>query len=156
MLAMYVLVLFIHSWLRWLVLLAGVAAVARGIGGWRRRTPWTLRDERAGLWFSIGLDLQMLLGLLLYFALSPITKAALQDFVGAMSNRALRFWAIEHVFGMLVGIALVHIGRTRIHKTGDDTRRHMLAAVFFTLALIAILVSTPWPGTPNARPLFRW
>jgi hypothetical protein len=156
MLEMYGLVLLIHSWLRWAVLLAGMVAAARGIGGWRRRKPWTLRDERAGLWFTIALDIQMLLGLLLYFALSPITRAALGDIGAAMANSALRFWAVEHVVGMIAGVAFAHIGRTRIHKTGDDGRRHRLAAIFFTLALLAIVISIPWPGTPNARPLFRW
>jgi hypothetical protein len=156
MLPMYPTVLLLHSLVRWLVLLAGALAAARGIGGWRSGRPWTLTDERAGTWFTIALDLQFLLGLVLYFLLSPITSAALHDFSGAMANSALRFWAVEHVTGMVIGIALAHIGRTRIHKTGDDRRRHRLAALFFTLALIVILASIPWPGTPYARPLFRW
>jgi hypothetical protein len=156
MLAMYDIALLIHSWNRWAVLVTGIVAAARGIAGWRRHKPWTLRDERAGLWFTIALDLQFLLGLLLYFALSPITWAALHDFGGAMGNSALRFWAVEHVFGTVAGIALAHVGRSRIHKTGNDGRRHRLAAVFFTIALLAILASMPWPGTPNGRPLLRW
>jgi hypothetical protein len=156
MLTMYLTVLLLHSWLRWVVLLTGLAAAFRGFSGWRGRRSWTLADERAGLWFSISLDVQVLLGLLLYFALSPITGAALSDFSAAMRNPALRFWAVEHAFGMLAGIALVHIGRGRIHKTGQENRRHRLAAIFFTLALIAIAVSIPWPGSPNGRPLIRW
>jgi hypothetical protein len=156
MLQMYPIILILHSWFRFVVLLAGLLAVVRGIAGWRGQRPWTASDERAGLWFTMSLDLQMLVGLLLYFALSPITSAALHDFGGAMKNSALRFWAVEHVFGMVVGIALAHIGRTRIHKTGNDSRRHRLAAIFFTLALVAILASIPWPGTPNGRPFFRW
>jgi hypothetical protein len=73
-----------------------------------------------------------------------------------MREPGIRFWAVEHVFGMVVGVALAHIGRTRIRKAVTDVRRHRLALIFFSLALIAILVSIPWPGTPNARPLFRW
>jgi hypothetical protein len=141
------------------VLLAGLVAAARGIAGWRIGRPWTLSDDRAGWWFVISLDVQMLLGLLLYFVLSPITGAALQDFSAAMSNSALRFWAVEHVFGMVIGIVLAHIGRARIRRagqSGNDPRRHKLAAVFFTLALLAIIASIPWPGTPNGRPLGRW
>jgi len=149
-------VLFAHSWLRWAVLLAGLMAAARALAGWRTRRPWTLADERAGLWFISALDLQMLLGLLLHFALSPITRTALQDFGGAMQNAALRFWAVEHVFGMTAGLVLAHVGRARIHKSGSDARRHTLAAIFFTLALLAIIASIPWPGTPNGRPLLRW
>jgi hypothetical protein len=142
--------------LRWLVLAAGLLAVARGVSGWRGRRPWTLADERAGFWFITALDLQFLLGLLLYVWLSPLTWAAFGDFGGAMRDRVLRFWAVEHIFGMFVGIALAHIGRSRVHKTGDDGRRHRTAAIFFALAIVAILVSIPWPTLPHGRPLLRW
>jgi hypothetical protein len=156
MLLMYSLVLPLHSLIRWAVLLTGLVAAFRGMSGARRRRPWTLADERAGLWFTICLDLQFLLGLLLYFFFSPITKAALQDFGGAMANSGMRFWAVEHVTGMLIGVVLAHVGRGRIHKTGHDDRRHRLAAIFFTLSLLAILASIPWPGLPYGRPLLRW
>lgn len=153
---MYATVLLFHSLLRWAVLLTGLLAVARGISGWRSRRPWTLPDERAGFWFITSLDLQFLLGLLLYVALSPITRGAFQDFGGAMRDSVLRFWAVEHAFGMIVGIALAHIGRSRVHKTGNDGRRHKLAVIFFTLALLVILASIPWPTLPHGRPMLRW
>ena len=41
-----------------------------------------------------GIAAFMLLGLILYFALSPITRAALQDFGAAMASSGLRFWAV--------------------------------------------------------------
>jgi len=62
---MYDFVLLAHSWLRWLVLLAALIAVARAVSGVSTRRPWTPVDERAGLWLTAGLDLQMLLGLVL-------------------------------------------------------------------------------------------
>jgi hypothetical protein len=103
-----------------------------------------------------SLDLQMLLGLVLYFFLSPITTAALSDFMGAMKVPAMRFWAVEHWFGMVIGIALVHAGIARAKRATDSRQRHRTLAIFFTLAMVAILASVPWPGTPNARPLIRW
>jgi hypothetical protein len=103
----------------------------------------------------ILLDLQFVLGLLLYVWLSPFMQEAFADFGAAMRNSGLRFFAVEHIFGMIVGIALAHVGRVRIRKAREDRRRHKLAAVFFGLALLAILVSVPWPGTPAGRPLFR-
>jgi hypothetical protein len=156
MLRMYGLVLLLHSLLRWAVLLTGVVAAARAITGWRSGRPWTLADDRAAVWFTIALDTQVLLGLLLYFALSPITRAALQDFGGAMANASLRYWAAEHVFGMVTALVLAHAGRARIRRVGNDARRHKVAAVFFTLALLAIIASVPWPGMAYGRPLLRW
>jgi hypothetical protein len=152
---MYNLVLTTHSWLRWAVLIAGLLAVIRAIAGVAGRRPWTPADDRAGFWFGTLLDLQLLLGLLMYFALSPITTAALQDFMGAMRVSVLRFWAIEHLFGMIVAVALVHAGRSRTKKLTDQAARHKAAATCFVLALLAILISIPWPGLPQGRPLIR-
>ena len=149
---MYPLLLAIHSLLRWAVLATAVAAVIRAARG---KGSWTPADERAGLWLVMTMDLQFLLGLLLYVALSPITRVAFSDFGAAMRNSTLRFWAVEHLTGMIIAVALVHIGRVRIRKTADAARRHRLALIFFGLALLAMLVSIPWPGMAAGRPLLR-
>lgn len=149
----YLTILTLHSWVRWLVLITGIVAVARGIHA--RRGGWTAADDRAGFWFVMLLDLQVLIGLLLYVWLSPITHEAFRDFGAAMKSSAQRFWAVEHIFGMLVALALAHVGRVRIRKA-DGSRRGRLAAIFFGLALVAILASIPWPGMLSARPLLRW
>jgi hypothetical protein len=91
----------------------------------------------------------------LYFFLSPITTLALSDFGAAMKNPGLRFWAVEHAFGMFLAVALAHVGRVRTRKAGS-LRRHRVAAIFFGLSLLLILLSIPWPGTANGRPLVRW
>jgi hypothetical protein len=152
---LYAVVLTIHSWLRWGVLLAGLIAFFRSAVGASRRATWTPADDRAGFWLSMVLDAQFLLGLILYVFLSPFTHAAFRDIGGAMGNSGLRFWLVEHVFGMIVGLALVHVGRVRARKT-DSLRRHRVVAIFFGLALVAIIVSIPWPGMPAGRPLLRW
>jgi hypothetical protein len=153
---MYVSVLFVHSWLRWVVVGLALWVLSHAISGLAGRRDWRPGDDRAVRIFGILLDLQVLIGLLLYFLLSPITTAAVKDFAAAMGNSGMRFWAVEHGFGMLIAVALSHIGKSRIRKLHDPVRRHRTAAIFFGLALVAILVSIPWPGTPNARPLFRW
>ena len=152
---MYPLMLVVHSLLRWVVLAAGLVAFGRALAGMRARRAWTAGDDRAGQVFVGTLDLQLLIGLVLYFGLSPITRAAMQDFGAAMGNSMLRFWAVEHILGMVIAVALAHVGRVRVRKTTDPVRRHKVAALFFGLALIAILATIPWPGMPAGRPLFR-
>jgi hypothetical protein len=142
---MYETVLWIHSWLRWAVIIAGLVAVIRG----------GARDGSAGRWFTTLLDVQILLGLLLYFVLSPFTTAALRDFGGAMSNTQLRFFAVEHVFGMVIATALAHIGRAKVRKAPVE-KKVRLAAIFYGLALLVLVISIPWPGMPAGRPLFRF
>jgi hypothetical protein len=152
---MYSAVLMFHSLLRWAVLLTGAAAWFRSIAGATAKRNWVATDDLWGFVFVLSLDLQMVLGLILYFVLSPFTKIAFQNFGAAMTNPSLRFWAVEHIAGMIIGIALAHVGRVMIRKAATDARRHRLATIYFGLALVAIVVSIPWPGMPVSRPLLR-
>ena len=75
-----------------------------------------------------------------------------------MRIEPLRFFAVEHLTGMIIGIALAHVGRVRIRKAANDARRHRLATIYFGLALVAICAAIPWPftGLPVQRPLLRF
>jgi len=147
--------LILHSLLRWVVLLAGIAAVGRGFMGGKGKR-WTEADSRAGLLFITVLDLQFLIGLLLYVFLSPTVRTAFLNFGGAMKDPMLRFFAVEHIVGMVVAIALAHIGRARTKKAVTDDKKFRAAVIFYTLAMIVILLSIPWPGMPAGRPLLPW
>jgi hypothetical protein len=151
---LYSLSLFLHSWLRWVIIILGIIAVIRALGG-RAGRPWSQTDTNIGKWFSITLDVQFVIGLLLYAWLSPITQAAFADFGGAMRNSVLRFWAVEHLVGMVIALAVAHVGRAKIRKAASDRRRHTLAALYYGIALIILVASIPWPGRPAVRPLIR-
>jgi hypothetical protein len=152
---MYSAFLLIHSLLRWVVILMGLLVLARAISGVAGRKAWSPADEASGRWFTGVLDLQFLIGLILYVALSPFIRDAWRDIGATMKNAPLRFFVVEHTFGMLAVLAFVHIGRVRIRKAADGAQKHKLAAVFFGLAVVVMLLAIPWPGTPGGRPLLR-
>ena len=152
---MYSAFLLIHSLLRWAVVIAGLVVIARAIGGISSRRDWQPGDAAGVRWFSISLDVQFLIGLLLYVWLSPFIRDAWADMGATMRNAPLRFFAVEHLTGMLIGIALAHIGKSKIGKATDAAQKHKLALIFFSLAMVVILLSIPWPGMPGGRPLFR-
>ena len=152
---MYSTLLIAHSWLRWVVLAAALVAIIRSVPGWSGRRPWTPADDRAGRIFTGALDLQVVIGLLLYFVFSPLMATIRQQAGEAMGNDAMRYWLVEHPFGVIVAVVLSHIGRVRIRKAADAARKHRLAVIFFGLALLALAVSLPWPGTATGRPLWR-
>ena len=155
MAGVYAALVILHSWIRWIVLLTGLFAVVRGVRGKAGRAPWGPGDDAAGRWFVISLDTQMLIGLVLYLFLSPYTMSAWGNMGEAMRDPLLRFFAIEHLVGMIVGTALAHVGRARIRKAADPLRRHTLAVIFFALALLVIAASIPWPFMSTGRPLLR-
>ena len=103
----------------------------------------------------MALDVQMLVGLLLYFALSPFTSQALADFGAAMRTPQLRFWAVEHVTMMFAAVIVAHVGRVLARKARKPASKRMRLLVCFGLATLLLLLGTPWPGMSNGRPLFR-
>jgi hypothetical protein len=148
---MYLTALFLHSWLRWLALVAGGVATFSAFGGGAALS----RAQRWGLIFMIALDVQLLVGLLLYGTLSPYTAVAMRDFGAAMRDPTLRFWAVEHFTMMLSAAILVHVGRLLARKTADPGKKRMRLLICFGLALLLILLGMPWPGMATGRPLFR-
>jgi len=150
---MYTTILALHSWVRWLVLLAGVAATLAAVLD-KSAAP-DGRADRFGLFFMMAADIQMLLGLLLYLVLSPFTAEAFKNFGLAMQDPKLRFWAVEHITTMFVAVILVHVGRVLARKAKTPAAARMRRIAFFGFATLLMLAGTPWPGMPNGRPLFR-
>ncbi len=152
---MYTPLLFIHSWLRWIVILSGLAALGGAVGGVSARRAWLPVDNLRLKIFGMSLDVQLLIGLILYVFLSPVTESGFADMRLTMRDPILRFFVVEHITGMLVAVALTHIGRVRVRKASDAVARHRTVLIFIGLAMVALLLSIPWPGMPGGRELFR-
>ena len=151
---MYTIILIAHSWIRWVALVAAIGATIAALSGPDARGG--SRADRWGLFLVITVDIQLLLGLLLYLVLSPLTTMALHNFGGAMKNPQLRFWAMDHIATMLLAVILVHVGRVLARKAPTAEAQRTRLAVCFGFATIAMLFGMPWPGLPNGRPLFRF
>ena len=152
---MYSVLLTLHSIVRWLIVLAALASVGRALGGLRGGQAWTALDKRLGIIFTSAMDTQLLIGLLLYFFYSPVTLAALRDMGGAMSQPGSRFFAVDHLFAMLIAVVLAHIGWARAKKASSDSAKFRQIAIFFGLAIVLVLLSIPWPFSSVARPWLR-
>ncbi len=150
---MYTAILVLHSLLRWVVIIAALLALARAWSGWLGKKEWKSPDEKAGLIYSISLDLQVLLGLLLYIFLSPLVRGAFSDFGTAMANPVQRFWLVEHITLMLAALVLVHIGRAKAKKVGEAAAKHRASAVYYSIGTLLLLVGIPWPFLSYGRPL---
>jgi hypothetical protein len=137
------------------VLILAVVAVVRAFIGWFGKKEWTALDNRAGMLLSASMDIQVILGFVLYIFLSPLTTTALQDFGASMSNALLRYWSVEHVLLMVVALILIHVGRATSKVAEEATSKHKRAAIFFGLATLAILIAIPWPFWSYGRPLIR-
>ncbi len=151
----YVVVLAMHSWMRWVALALGAAATANALIN-RRENPARPGRSRWDTFFMAAVDLQVLLGLVLYLGLSPSTTAGMNDFHAALHTPVLRFWTITHVAMMFSAMLLVRVGRVLAMNAPTPETRRRRKAIAFTLALLTMVAGIPWPGTSFGRPLFRF
>lgn len=148
---MYNVVLILHSFVRWLVIIVGIVAAVKAFRGWYSKGVWTPVDDRLGMMFAMSMDIQVLLGLLLYIFFSPLTRVVFRDLGAAMANAEVRFFAVDHIFLMIVALVLAHVGRAagrRAHIAA--VKHHRQAATFFGLATLLVLIAIPW-----SRPFLR-
>ena len=143
---MYNVLLELHSILRWVILLLSLAVIFKSFSGMTGGKPFSEGDKKVGLFLMISAHTTLLIGLYLYFA-GPWGLANIRNlgFGEVMKNRAARFYAVEHIFGMLVAIALITIGRGAAKKNIPDMAKHKRTFWFILVALIIILATIPWP-----------
>lgn len=139
-----------HSWLRWIVLVLGVATLGQLVTPARRRAPQP--PSPLHTLFIRLLGLQFLLGAVMYVALSPLVRAAWSDWSVTMAEPTLRFFAIEHFFGMFLAVGAAHFGWIRL---GRDLRWYSAAIVAQAVWLVVTVLSIPWPFLAYGRALFR-
>lgn len=152
---MYEFLLSLHNVLRWAALVGLALTLVSTVIGLLGKKVWSRRDEMLTAMAPGLLDLQLLVGLILYFFVSPITRQALSNFSAAMGDSVTRFFAVEHVFTMLIGIVVVHVGRILSKKASSAPAKFRWAAVGFGLGLLLILFAIPWPFMSVARPWLR-
>lgn len=154
--SLYVLILFCHSYLRWALLGVLLVLLARNLKSANATRPWTERDERLHVILVALTDLQLLLGLVLYFGLSPVTHAFLASPGTGMKDGSLRFFGVEHLVLNLLGIVILHVGRVRGRKSPNAATRRRRVRNSLIIALVCFLAAIPWPFLAHAgRPLLR-
>ncbi len=141
---MYDFLLAVHNILRWIVLFLLILALVRAYWGWFGKREWTSTDRRVGTYYSVSLDIQLLLGLILYFGLSPITRIAFSDFGAALANTDLRYFVFDHVLMMVLAVIFAHVGVATAKRAAEPVIKHRRSAIWFSLSLIAILLGMPW------------
>ena len=152
---MYIGLLSIHSITRWLVVIFGGLAFFFALFGLLGGRRWKKIDDRLGMMFASFYDLQLLLGLLLYFFASPITKGAWRDMGTLMADATMRYFGVEHSLMLLLGLVFVHIGRSQTRKAGEEKKKFRLVVLWFGLALAFIVIAVPWPISGMPRPWLR-
>ena len=141
---MYNGMLHLHSVLRWLILILLLVAVYKSLVD--KNKPFTAGHKKTGLFLMITADVMLLVGIYQWIA-GPLGLKSIQasGMSVVMKHSVLRFFAFEHLVGMIAAIILIHIGYNYSKKDIPDVTKHKRAVFYFGLALLVILTFIPWP-----------
>lgn len=145
----------LHNLMRWVILILILIAIFKAYSGMTSNRPYNSSDKKTGLFLMIAAHTTLLIGLYQWLVgplgLPNIRALGMGE---VMKNAAYRFWAVEHLTGMIIAIVLITIGKGVAKKNIPDAAKHKKAFWFFLIALIVILVSVPWPFRAGiGRPL---
>jgi hypothetical protein len=121
-----------HAFWRWVLLAAAILVVGKALIGWLGRRPWTQIDDRLGMFYVIAVDVQVLVGLIIWL-FGPMGLRTLSE---SMGNAGLRFIVLEHPILMLMSMLFAHIGRSRSRRGADPVAQHRTAFIFYVLSLV--------------------
>ena len=140
---MYPILLSLHNIMRWVVVIAGLWLLIRTYMGLFTRSEWSDTESSAVRYYTISMDVQLVLGLILYF-ISPVTQAVMDNFGAAMGDDQLRFFGVEHISMMIIAVILAHVGSMMVKRAGESRSKFVRAAIWFTLSALVVVAAIPW------------
>ena len=152
---MYTFLVWLHSIMRWVVLIAGVGALGTAYTGLFSKRPFSGIDRATGVFFTLAFTFQVVLGLVLYF-ISPWGVRALTALGAAGEGRALLiFFGVYHIAMMLVALVVAQSGYSRAKRAETSKAAFRRAAVGYTVGLLLVFLAIPWgirPMWPMVQP----
>ena len=153
---MYTALLDLHSILRWVLLVLAIVAIFKSYSGMTAGKVFSAGDRKVGLFLMIAAHTTLVVGFYLWLA-GPYGLANIRNlgFGEVMRDRVYRFYAVEHLVGMLIAIVLITLGRGAAKKSISDRAKHKQTFWYILVALVIMLATIPWPFRVGiARPWF--
>lgn len=150
---MYSFLLPVHSVFRWVVVFSLTYAIIISTKGYFGKTAFTKTSNAIRHWTATIAHIQLITGIILYVK-SPFVK---QFFATANNTDETLFFGIIHILLMLLAIVLITIGSAKSKREKTDHGKFKTMLIWFSLAVLLILLAIPWPFSPLAnRPLIRF
>ena len=143
---MYTALLDLHSVLRWVILVLAIVAIFKSYSGMTAGKVFSAGDRKVGLFLMIAAHTTLVVGFYLWLA-GPYGLANIRNlgFGEVMRDRVYRFYAVEHLVGMLIAIVLITLGRGAAKKSISDRAKHKRTFWYILVALVIMLATIPWP-----------
>lgn len=142
--------LIIHNIFRWAAVVFLLFSIYRAFIGYRTNSPFSNSDNALRHWTATILQVQLMIGFILYFN-SPFVKSYWSN-----PDDSSSFFAIIHLTLMFTGVTILSVGSAMAKRKSTDREKYKTMLIWFSIALLIILIAIPWPFSPLAqRPYIR-
>ena len=136
---MYSVLLQVHHYLAFIVLILLVLAFINGLRGTFKEMAWETGHKKVNMYALMATHTMLLLGIAL--AILSLSQA---DMSAIMANSEARMSYIEHPTVGILAAVLVTIGNIKSKKELMSGKKFKQTAIFFGLALALVLSRLPW------------
>jgi hypothetical protein len=141
---MYETVKFLHSYWAYLALVILVISTFNALIKYFGNKEFGAFDFRVSLFTLIVFHIQLLIGLVLFFATDYISLISDMGMGEVMKNPLLRSNIIEHPLTMVFAVVLITAGYSKHKKKLTSKPKFKMLSIFYTMALILVLAKIPW------------
>lgn len=116
----------VHSWVRWLVLLALLGGAVVALARYRNRATWQEGIFQLGV---MTVDIQVAIGIVIW--------------IDRKGWNYTFFYKVLHPSFMLLALAVAHVGLA-LAKRRKDPRSYAIVGASFLVALVVVIAAIPW------------
>lgn len=153
--ALYQILIFCHSLVRWLVLISLLYAIFRAYKGYASNAQFSKTDNAIRHWTVTVAHIQLVTGITLYTQ-GAVIKYFWNNFNEAIHNLGSAFFGLIHIILMITAIILITIGSALSKRKSTDKKKFKTMLIWYSISLFIIFIAIPWPFSPLAnRPYFK-
>lgn len=106
------------------------------------KSPFGDMEDKTTLVVFILSHIQLLVGLFLLFV-GPMSNN-FSHMGDIMKDSYLRMMTVEHPLTMIIGVAMITIGRIKMKKKPEADAKYKTIIIFYAIALVLFLSRIPW------------
>ena len=134
----------LHSGWAYIALIVLVVAVVNAAIGFFSKKSYQEKDLRIPLFTLIVYHIQLILGLIAYFASAQFAYVKQNGMGASMAQPEIRMMVVEHPLMMILAIVLITMGFSKHKKQATDNGKFKTIFMYYGIALLFVLSRIPW------------
>lgn len=148
---MFPILLFLHSLIRWLVLISLCTSIFISSRKYWRKSVFSKSDDQLRHWTATIAHIQLMIGMVMYFKSTTVAQFRAVGYHAASGIGEPLFFGLIHITLMILSVVIITLGSALARRQDSDREKFRLMFLFFGTALLLICAAIPWPFSPLAQ-----